>query len=449
MLPTPLVTPPTPPRAADELAAMLIDARERSLALMRDILEARDLGPRLAIVNPPLWEIGHLGFFHDHFALRGLHGLPDYQLADAERLYDSSSIVHDDRWSLPLPSREETLDYLARVQQAMLERLPDGEASGPLSYVYQLTTLHEDMHGEAFLYTRQTLGDPPPALGTPPPGFATTEPDAGALPGDVDIPGGRHLLGSDESVPFRFDNEKPPMEVEVAPFSIARAPVTNAEFAAFVDDGGYRRRELWSEAGWRWQQQQDSPVPVYWRRDEAGHWEERTFDHWRPMPPHQPVVHVSWYEADAWCRWAGRRLPTEAEWEVAASREPSADGRALAPGKRRYPWGDTPPDAGRANLDGWRLGRLDVAALPESDSAFGCRQMLGNVWEWTASPFGPFPGFEPELYRDYSAPWFQEGRYVLRGGAWATRSRLIHSGYRNFFTPERRDILAGFRTCAL
>ncbi|MDN3520362.1 selenoneine synthase SenA [Halomonas ramblicola] len=442
---TPVSTPPTPPRAADELAAMLIDARQRSLALMQDILEARDLGPRLAIVNPPLWELGHLGFFHDHFALRGLHELPDYQLAGADRLYDSSSIAHDDRWSLPLPSREETLDYLSRVQQAMLERLPDGDASAAQSYVYQLTTLHEDMHGEAFLYTRQTLGDPPPALGTPPKGH----PAAGALPGDVDIPGGRHRLGSDATLPFRFDNEKPPLEVEVAPFSIARAPVTNADFAAFVDDGGYQRRELWSEAGWQWRERQALQAPVYWRRTDAGHWEERAFDHWRPLAPHQPVVHVSWYEAEAWCRWAGRRLPSEAEWEVAASREPSADGRSLAPGKRRHPWGEAPPDAGLANLDGWRLGRLDVAALAEGDSAFGCRQMLGNVWEWTASPFGPFPGFQPDLYRDYSAPWFREGRYVLRGGAWATRSRLIHTGYRNFFTPDRNDTLAGFRTCAV
>ncbi|TLF53121.1 ergothioneine biosynthesis protein EgtB [Halomonas urmiana] len=443
-----IATPPTPPRTADALAGMLVDARARSLALMHDTLDIRELGPRLAIVNPPLWELGHLGFFHDHFALRGLHGLPDYRLAGAERLFDSGSIAHDDRWALPLPSRDKTLDYLSRVQAAMLARLPDGTASAAQSYVYQLTTLHEDMHGEAFLYTRQTLGDPAPDLGAPVPGQATEEGPTGPLPGDVAIPGGRHRLGGDETLPFRFDNEKPPMEVEVAPFSIARAPVTNAEFAAFVDDDGYARRELWSEAGWRWREAQGLPAPVYWRRDVRGRWEARRFDRWQPLPPHQPVVHVSWHEAEAWCRWAGRRLPSEAEWEVAASRAPSAEGSALAPGKRRFPWGDAPPDTGLANLDGWRLGPLDVAALPAGDSAFGCRQMLGNVWEWTASPFAPFPGFTPELYRDYSAPWFREGRYVLRGGAWATRSRLIHTAYRNFFTPDRHDTLAGFRTCA-
>ncbi len=436
-------TPPTPLKSADELAAMLIDARTRSLVLMGDVLDIRERGPRLDIVNPPLWELGHLGFFHDHFALRELYGLDDYRLAGADRLYDSSSISHDARWTLPLPTREETLDYLARVQDAMLERLPDGEASAAQSYVYQLTTLHEDMHGEAFVYTRQTLGDPPPPLGAPEP--ASGGSDAGALEGDVTIPGGRHLLGSDQSVPFRFDNEKPPLAVEVAPFAIARAPVTNGAFAAFVEEGGYGHRELWSDAGWRWREERNLLMPLYWRREAGGGWQERVFDRWVPLAPDRPVVHVSHHEAEAWCRWAGRRLPTEAEWEVAASREP--DGDSLAPGKRRYPWGETAPGPRRANLDGWHPGRLDVAALPDGDSAFGCRQMLGNVWEWTASVFAPFPGFEPDLYRDYSAPWFAEGRYVLRGGAWATRARLVHNVYRNFFTPERGDILAGFRTC--
>jgi iron(II)-dependent oxidoreductase len=440
-----IAIPPTLPQSADQLAADLVDARRRSLALMADLLDVRALGPRLAIVNPPLWELGHLGFFHDHFALREFYGLPDYQHPGAERLYDSSAIAHQRRWSLPLPSREQTLDYLSRVERAMLERLPDGVAGANQSYVYQLTTLHEDMHGEAFLYTRQTLGDPPPALSV----TAEAAPElSGPLPGDVPVPAGQHQLGSDESVPFRFDNEKPPLRVEVGRFAIARAPVTNAEFAAFVDDGGYREQRFWSDTGRQWRQAEGAEAPVYWRRSEEG-WEERVFDAWHPLAPHRPVVHVNFFEAEAWCRWAGRRLPTEAEWEVAASRVPVADGDSLAPGKRRYPWGDEPPLPSRANLDADRLGRLDVAALPDSDSAFGCRQMMGNVWEWTSSTFWPFPGFSPDLYRDYSQPWFAEGRRVLRGGAWATRARLIHNGYRNFFTPERRDLMAGFRSCAL
>lgn len=439
-----LETPFTTRQDGATLVAMLNDARTRSLALTLDLDASRWLGPQLAIVNPPLWELGHLGFFHDHFALRKLYGLTEYRLNGAERLYDSSSIAHDARWTLPLPSLDETLAYLDRVRDAMITRLPDGLSSEAQSYVYQLTVLHEDMHGEALLYTRQTLADPPPALGPPP----TPSNTKGPWPGDVTIPGGRHWLGSDDTVPFRFDNEKPPLEVEVAPFSIARAPVTNAEFADFVADDGYQRRELWSEAGWQWRKGQEAEAPVYWRRDANGRWQVRRFDQWYSLPPAQPVVHVNAYEAEAWCRWAGRRLPTEAEWEVAASRTPDSTGQHLAPGKRRFPWGESRATGEHANLDAERLGPVDVAACAEGDSTFGCRQMLGNVWEWTASTFAPFPGFEAELYRDYSAPWFAEGRRVLRGGAWATRSRLIHNGYRNFFTPERQDILAGFRTCA-
>lgn len=447
-----ILTPATLPQLADDLASMLRDSRCRSLLLMQDVLDLRELGPQLAVVNPPLWELGHVGFFHDHFALRGLFGLPDYQLRGAEALFDSAGVSHDDRWTLALVSRAEVLDYLSQVEQAMLKRLPDsGLVSAAQSYVYQLTALHEDMHGEAFIYTRQTLGDPAPALApvnAASDGNVCKDMFAGPLPGDVEIPGGWHTLGSDPSVPFRFDNEKPEMAVMVAPFSIDRAPVTNSEFAAFVDDGGYDRPDLWSAAGWQWRTARSLIAPLYWRKNESAEWEERLFDRWLPLAPHQPVVHISVYEAEAWCAWAGRRLPTEAEWEVAASRVPSDDGKTLAPGKRRYPWGEAPPSGNRANLDGDRLGRLDVAALAEGDSAFGCRQMLGNVWEWTATAFAPFPGFEADLYRDYSAPWFAEGRHVLRGGAWATRSRLIHNGYRNFFTPNRQDILAGFRSCA-
>ncbi len=431
---------------SEYLVEILDDARHHTLALTGDLTGERLLGPKLAIVNPPLWEIGHIGYFHDHFALRGLHGLPAYRRPDAARLYDSSAIAHDTRWDLPLPEPDATRAYLAEVRDAMVERLQAGTATEAQSYVYQLTTLHEDMHGEAFTYTRQTLGYPAPTLSTAPDLPASLP--TGALEGDVRVPGGHHRLGSDTNVPFRFDNEKNPHDVMVDAFHIARAPVTNAGYRAFVEDGGYRRRELWCEAGWQWRQTHGLDAPVYWRVAADGRWQLRHFDRWVELPPDQPVTHVSWYEADAYCRWAGRRLPTEAEWEVAASRAPDPRGTGLAPGKRRYPWGEEPPAPDTVNLDGHRLGCVDVAAFPGSDSAFGCRQMIGNVWEWTSSRFGPFPGFRAELYREYSEPWFPEGRRVLRGGAWATRARLVHNGYRNFFTPERNDIIAGFRTCA-
>jgi iron(II)-dependent oxidoreductase len=156
---------------------------------------------------------------------------------------------------------------------------------------------------------------------------------------------------------------------------------------------------------------------------------------------------VNWYEAEAWCRWAKRRLPTEAEWEAAAIGEPAAGGSALSDGKRRWPWGEAEPDAALANLDLASDEPHDVAALAAGDSAFGCRQMIGNVWEWTASDFVPFPGFSADPYEDYSQPWFGT-RKVLRGGSWATSARIARPGYRNFFTPDRNDVIAGFRTCA-
>ncbi len=236
--------------------------------------------------------------------------------------------------------------------------------------------------------------------------------------------------------------------MDVQPFRIARRAVSNGEYAAFVDDGGYRRPELWDAEGWQWRSAAGLDQPVYWRRTGSAGWEHRRFDRWEALPPDAAVIHVSWYEARAYCRWAGRRLPTEVEWEVAAAGEPNADGTALATHKRRYPWGDAAPDPTRANLDGAALGTIPVGALPAGDSAFGCRQMIGNVWEWTDTGFGPYPGFTPDMYQDYSQPLFGSTR-VLRGGAWATRGRLIRNTWRNYYGPERNDVLAGFRTCAL
>ncbi len=230
--------------------------------------------------------------------------------------------------------------------------------------------------------------------------------------------------------------------MSLRPFAIARAPVTQAEFAAFVEDDGYRRSELWSESGWTWRQTAKAEQPLYWQRNGQS-WLRRDFDHWLPLEPHRPIIHVNWYEAEAYCRWASRRLPTEAEWEAAAASDPN-----LTSPKRRFPWGDAPPDATRAQLDGYALGCCDVADLPDGDSACGCRQMIGNVWEWTADAFGPYPGFTPDPYRDYSQPWFGTHK-VLRGGAWPTRARLLRNTWRNFYKPDRRDVWAGFRTCAI
>ncbi|MGH2367998.1 MAG: SUMF1/EgtB/PvdO family nonheme iron enzyme [Chloroflexota bacterium] len=363
-------------------------------------------------------------------------------------MYDSTTIPHSVRWDLPLPDKAGTLRYLRDVRAAVLDRLARHGDDGRLRYYALYALLHEDMHTEALTYTRQNLAYPAPRLSVAP---VPTD-GGGPLPGDVGVPGGAFLLGAPPDEPFVFDNEQWAHSVEVRPFVIARAPVTQQAFAAFVDDGGYRRRELWSEAGWRWREGSGAEQPVYWRR--AGHgWERRDFDRWVALEAHRPVINVNWYEVEAYCRWAGRRLPTEAEWEAAAVGEPAADGSRLAPRKRRFPWGDDPPTPERASLDWRAMGCLNVGALPAGDSAFGCRQMIGNVWEWTSSPFQPYPGFQAdEAYPEYSAPWFeteQSPRKVLRGGCWATTARLIRATWRNFYPADRRNVWAGFRTCAL
>ncbi|QIN79280.1 ergothioneine biosynthesis protein EgtB [Rubrobacter marinus] len=427
----------------DGLVEMLVDCRRRTLELVSDLSDEQMLGPQLRIVNPPLWEIGHLAWFQERWNLRRITDErfePSKILPQADELYDSMEVAHDTRWDLPLLSRGENLLYMRRVLDETLRKIEAGGPTPQNAYFARLAAFHEDMHGEAFTYTRQTHALPAPPISGYDPSVLDDGP-AGPLAGDAEVPGGEFVLGADRNLPFVFDNEKWGHPVEVAPFRISRAPVTNEEFAAFVEDGGYGDGELWSEAGRRWRDEAGDVFPVYWSRKPEGLY-ARSFDTTEALSPHAPVIHVNWYEAEAYCRWAGRRLPTEAEWEMAAS------GGDPAGRKRLYPWGDEPPGPRHANLDGRLLGPANVAAFPEGDSAFGCRQMIGNVWEWCADDFGPYPGFVPDPYADYSEPWFGDHK-VLRGGSWATRGRMLRNTWRNFATPDRRDIFAGFRTCAL
>jgi iron(II)-dependent oxidoreductase len=426
------------------LIAWLSDARQRTLQLVADLDDAQLIGPGLEIVNPLLWEIGHVAWFQERWVLRR-GGEPAIR-ADADELYDSSAVSHDRRWELPLPDREETLRYMAGVLERVVDRCC--RKSPEDAYFLRLTLFHEDMHDEAFTYTRQTLGYPSPLLSLATSHAPPSDDSERELPGDVSIPGGPFALGALPSEPFVFDNEKWSHPVMLRPFDIARAAVTQEQFAAFVDDDGYRRQELWDDEGWRWRAANNAGHPVYWRRASDSGWERRDFDRWVPLEPHRPVLHVCWYEADAYCRWADRRLPSEAEWEAAATSKPASSGGGLSSDKSTFPWGDDPPTPAYANLDGFAVGCQDVGALPLGESAFGCRQMIGNVWEWTQSDFRPYPGFVADPYKEYSAPWFGTHK-VLRGGCWATRSRLIRATWRNFYRPDRRDVLAGFRTCGM
>jgi iron(II)-dependent oxidoreductase len=430
------------PFPAALLADWVKDARQRTLDLAADLSDEQWLGPQLTIVNPLQWEIGHVAWFQEKWVLRHADGRPSLR-TDADALYDSAAVAHDTRWGLSLPGREETLRYTTAVRDHVLEQIAT-RLTPELTYFVLLSVFHEDMHDEAFLYTRQTFGYPAPRQAGSP---SIDKPVAGSLPGDVEIPGGDFFLGADRDEPFVFDNEKWAHPEVVRPFAMARAPVTQAEYAEFVEDGGYRQPDLWDAKGWHWRESAKAEQPVYWRRSDSGAWLRRDFERWVNLEPDRPVIHVNWYEADAYCRWAGRRLPTEAEWEVAAAAEPVRGAPDLESRKRSFPWGSEPPTTRLANLDAQALGCADVGAFPEGDSAFGCRQMIGNVWEWTSSDFLPYPGFAPDPYKEYSQPWFGDHK-VLRGGCWATRARLLRNTWRNFYQPQRRDIWAGFRTCA-
>jgi iron(II)-dependent oxidoreductase len=338
------------------LADDLDDARARTLALVEDLSDEQLLGPRLPTVNPLLWEIGHVAWFQGRWVLGGV---------GRDGWYDSSAVRHALRWDLQLPSRADTLRFLDETLARA--RAVAQDANQSQRYFLQLAIAHEDMHGEAFAIARQTHGWPAPR-------FPVEESAIDKTETDFSFPGGRFRLGAERAESFVFDNEKWAHEVELQPFAIARAPVSEGEYARFVDDGG--------------------ALPIYWKRD-GRRLLTRRFDRWCELEPQRPMMHVSWHEADAYCRWARRRLPTEAEWECA-----------------------------RGQLAG-----------------------LGRVWEWTASDFMPYPGFTTDPYRDYSLPWFGTCK-VLRGGCIFTRPRMQRATYRNFYAPDRRDVFAGFRTCA-
>ncbi|MGH8634944.1 MAG: selenoneine synthase SenA [Burkholderiales bacterium] len=413
----------------------LLASRARTLQLTADLAGERLLGPQLAIVNPPQWEIGHVAWFQEWWCLRdGASGAPAASIvAGADALYDSAKVAHATRWSLPLPTIEATRAYGEEVLDRVMRRLQREPEDAELQYFSQLAVFHEDMHAEAFHYTRQTLGYPDPF-----PAQAALPASHQADRGDVELPGGAFQLGAIPDSGFVFDNEKWAHPVRMAPFRIGRVPVTNGEFRGFVEAGGYRRREWWTEAGWAWRAGAGAEAPRYWLR-EGNSWLQRRFDTVAPLVAEHPVIHVNWHEAQAYCRFAKRRLPTEAEWEYAAA----WDTRDAS--KRRYPWGEAEPAAGHANLESGGLVAVD--AFSAGDSAFGCRQLIGNVWEWTESSFDPYPGFVIDPYQEYSQPWFGTHK-VLRGASFATTRRLVRNIFRNFYTPDRNDIFAGFRTCA-
>ena len=382
--------------APSALDAALVDARRRTLALF-DAFAAAGYGeparvPVLPILNPPLWELGHTAWFAEWYVLREAWGSAPGEargaslLARADDWFDSNTVGHATRWTLDLPAPGALEAYCREVLARTRDKLAHASDDDAALYPYRLALAHEDMHGEALLYTLQTLGVAAPA---------PLQEAAPASCGELVFDGGSFLLG--EAPGFAFDNERPTLPCVVAPFTIDAGLVTNADYLAFMRDGGYQRTACWSEEGLAWLRSTARTAPRYWRRD-GDAWTTLRFGRSIPLVPGEAVRHISLHEAQAWCRWAGRRMPLEQEWEWAA--------RAGHPG---FAW--------------------------------------GGLWEWTASPFLPHPGFRADRYREYSAPWFGS-RQTLRGTSFATPARMRSPVFRNFFTAERDDVYTGFRSCA-
>jgi iron(II)-dependent oxidoreductase len=349
------------------------------------------------------------------------------------------------RGALDLPGREEVLEILAEVRQRVLDKLEtlDLDAGDPLlrdGYVYAMVAQHEYQHNETILQTLQLKrGDPYRA----PRGYVIPEPTARITTGSmVRFPGGEVSIGTDDRR-VAYDNERPRHVVSLRPFLIDVTPVTNAEYLAFMNDGGYGRRDLWTEAGWSWKEADNAESPKYWSRSPDGAtWLATMFDRTGPVDPRRPVCHVTFHEAEAYARWAGKRLPNEFEWEAAASFDPASGEH------RPLPWGNEAWTPAHANLDQLAFDTAPVGAYPLNVSPLGCYGMIGDVWEWTSSDFRAYPGYATFPYPEYSEVFFGTDYKVLRGGSFATRPGAVRNTFRNWDYPIRRQIFSGFR-CAI
>lgn len=393
------------------LIQALRDARERTLAWACDLSDAQWQVPQRPGINPLAWELAHIAWFAEFWVLRGPH-LVDANgsvratkppvHAGPDALLDSSLLPHAQRWQAPLPQRAEVLGMLAAQLDACTAAVPltgDGDDDAAL-YFHRLALFHEDMHGEALAWLRSALGYPAPR------GISLARLGA---PSTLAVRGGTVHIGANEATSgFSFDNEQHGLDLALADYEIDTRPVSAGEYLRFVEAGGYDEPAHWPGPAGAWRNAtvggQRGSHPERWRRvahRQAQHeWELRWFDQWLPIDPTHPVIHVNAFEAEAYCRWAGRQLPSAAQWEHAARQQPGSG----------FTWG-------------------------------------GSVWEWTRDAFAPYPGFAPGPYADYSAPWFHTHR-ELRGGSFATHPRLHNARYRNFFMPERCDVFAGFRTVA-
>ncbi len=386
-------------REAPAVAAALERTREATLQLLEPLDDELLLAQVSPIMSPLVWDLAHIGWFEELWLVRrGADGEPAL-----DDLYDAFRHERAERSSLAILKPADARAYLETVRRQALTVL---EAEPPDAYVYSLVMQHELQHQETMLQTLQLSGV---EYATP----GHDDPRPAPEPEDVLVPAGPFMLGTNDTL-WAYDNERPAHLVEVPAFLLERFPVTNERFAEFVEDGGYREQRYWSDDGWRWTRAERVEAPLYWERGRGG-WLRRRFGRPEPVPPAEPVQHVSFYEAEAVAAWAGKRLPTEAEWEKAAQRAKPAE----------------------ANLGRTSFGPLPVSQHPTS--------LLGDVWEWTSSPFTGYPGFKVFPYAEYSEVFFGDEHRVLRGGSWATDPLVARVTFRNWDFPQRRQLFSGVR----
>ncbi|MBT2525110.1 ergothioneine biosynthesis protein EgtB [Streptomyces sp. ISL-99] len=432
--------PATDPESLRALAAeALLRARERTTALTDCVDDGELTAQHSPLMSPLVWDLAHIGNQEELWLLRAVAGR-DAMRPEIDSVYDAFEHPRAERPSLPLLSPGEARGYAADVRGRALDVLERSPLRGtPLldaAFAFGMVAQHEQQHDETMLITHQ-LRRGPVALTAPPPPRPTYATTADLAP-EVMVPGGPFTMGT-STEPWALDNERPAHHRFVPAFFIDTVPVSNGAYLRFMEDGGYTDERWWAAEGWAQIRKHGLGAPLFWHR-EGGQWLRRHFGVVEPVPEDEPVLHVSWYEADAYARWAGRRLPTEAEWEKAARHDP-ASGRSL-----RYPWGDCDPTPERANLGQRHLRPAPVGAYAPGQSPLGVRQLIGDVWEWTASDFLPYPGFAAFPYREYSEVFFGSAHKVLRGGSFAVDAVACRGTFRNWDLPVRRQIFAGFRT---
>lgn len=415
-------------------------ARAHTLAIIAPVSDVDATAQHDVLMSPLVWDLGHIAAFESLWLLRNLTG--PIELSEMPGLFNPFEHPRATRGALPLPTLDEARAELARVRAQVRERLAREtfDPASPLlrdAYVARMVAQHESQHQETMLQTLQLKQGEPyraPRAWDPPAGSAFR--DEGAM---VRCAAGRVKIGTDDRSES-YDNERPRHEIELAPFWIDLTPVTNGAYLRFVEDGGYDDRSLWSEAGWKWRTESGARAPKHWEHGPDG-WTTRTMNRVAPLDPLHPVCHVCYHEADAFARAAGKRLPTEQEWEVAATWDPVARRQQL------HPWGDERPTPALANVDQLSFGTAQIGAYPRNVSPIGCYGMIGDVWEWTSSDFAGYPGYESFPYPEYSEAFFGTEYKVLRGGSWATSGDVARATFRNWDYPIRRQIFSGFR-CA-